>query len=131
MKRSASILSVLGLSLLVSACASMDTILLTNEKLPPNKSVDEVAVLDQKPTRLSLEIAVLRIGDSWLSFGSLQHRILSQVETLGADGNSASNNGSYSVIIWSSHATASSEHLGSRNRKSSCSSNGDCTSSST
>lgn len=85
MKRSVSILSFLGLSLLVSACASVDTILLTSERFPPKQSADEVAVLDQKPTRLYLEITELRIGDSWLSFGSLQHRILRQAATLGAD----------------------------------------------
>ncbi len=71
--------------LLFSACASVDTILLTSETFPPKRSAEEVAVLEQKPTRPHLELAELRIGDSWLSFGSLQHRILNRAASLGAD----------------------------------------------
>jgi len=80
-----SILASLGLCLAFSACASVDTILLTNDTFPPKKSADEVAVLEQKPTRPYREIAELRIGDSSLSFGSLQRKILSKAATLGAD----------------------------------------------
>jgi len=71
--------------LLLSACASVDTILLTSEKFPPKQSADEVAVLAQKPARPHLELAELRIGDSWLSFGNLQHRMLTRAASLGAD----------------------------------------------
>jgi len=44
-----------------------------------------VAVLQQNPTRPYREIAELRIGDTSLSFGSLQRKILSRAATLGAD----------------------------------------------
>lgn len=79
------ILLILGHCLLFSACASVDTILLTSETFPPKGSADEVAVLEQKPTRSHLELAELRIGDSWLSFGNLQHKILNRAAALGAD----------------------------------------------
>ena len=85
MKRSVATLAIVGLYLLISACAQVDTILLTSETFPPKRSTDEVAVLAQKPTRPYLEIAELRIGDSALSFGSLQRKILSRAATLGAD----------------------------------------------
>ena len=42
-------------------------------------------MLEEKPTRPHLELAELRIGDSWLSFGSLQRKILNRAATLGAD----------------------------------------------
>ncbi len=80
----ASLLSLL-LSLLFSACTSVDTILLTSERFPPKASADEVTVLEQKPSRSHLEIAELRAGDSRLSFGSLQHKILTRAAELGAD----------------------------------------------
>ena len=80
-----SILSVLELCLLLSACASVDTILLTSKTFPPKGSADEVAVLEEKPTRPHRELAELRIGDSWLSFGSLQRKILNRAAALGAD----------------------------------------------
>ena len=80
-----SILSVLELCLLLSACASVDTILLTSETFPPKGSADEVAVLEGKPTRPYQDLAELRIGDSGLSFGSLQRKILNRAATLGAD----------------------------------------------
>jgi hypothetical protein len=80
-----SILSVLELCLLLSACTSVDTILLTSDTFPPKESADEVAVLEETPTRPHRELAELRIGDSWLSFGSLQRKILNQAAALGAD----------------------------------------------
>ena len=80
-----SILSVLELCLLLSACTSVDTILLTSKTFPPKGSADEVAVLEEKPTRPHRELAELRIGDSWLSFGSLQRKILNRAAALGAD----------------------------------------------
>ncbi len=79
------LLSVLALCLLFSGCTSVDTILLTSDRFPPKESADEVAVLEAKPTRPHRELAELRIGDSWLSFGSLQRKILNQAATLGAD----------------------------------------------
>jgi hypothetical protein len=79
------ILSILGPGLLFSACASVDTILLTSNTFPPKESVDEVAVLDQEPARPHLHIAELRIGDDWLSFSSLQQKVLSRAAALGAD----------------------------------------------
>jgi len=85
MKRSVPTLPVVGLYLLISACAKVDTILLANETFPPKNSADEVAVLQQNPTRPYREIAELRIGDTSLSFGSLQRKILSRAATLGAD----------------------------------------------
>jgi hypothetical protein len=63
----------------------VDTILLTSETFPPKGSADEVAVLEEKPTRPHRELAELRIGDSWLSFGSLQRKILNRAAALGAD----------------------------------------------
>jgi hypothetical protein len=78
-------LALLGSCLLFSACTRVDTILLTSEKFPPKRSADEVAVLEQKPTRPHVELAELRIGDSWLSFGNLQRRILNRAAALGAD----------------------------------------------
>ncbi|MGH7183204.1 MAG: hypothetical protein ACREJN_14675 [Nitrospiraceae bacterium] len=63
----------------------MDTILLTSDTFPPKESADEVTVLEHMPARPHEEIAELRIGDSWLSFGSLQRKILNQAATLGAD----------------------------------------------
>lgn len=84
-KRFLSILSVLELCLLLSACTSVDTILLASETFSPKGFADEVAVLEEKPTRPHRELAELRIGDSWLSFGSLQHKILNRAATLGAD----------------------------------------------
>lgn len=80
-----STLSVIGLCLHVSACVTVDTILLTSEKFPPKDSAGEVAVLEQNPTRPHLDIAELRVGDSQISFGSLQHRILNRAAELGAD----------------------------------------------
>ena len=71
--------------MLFSACASVDTILLTSETFPPKKSADEVIVLEQKPSQPYLEIAELRIGASWLTFSNLQHRILNRAAGLGAD----------------------------------------------
>lgn len=80
-----SIPSILGFYLLCCACTSVDTILLTSDTFAPKKSADEVAVLEQNPTRPHREIAELRIGDGWLSFGSLQHKILNKAAALGAD----------------------------------------------
>lgn len=83
--RFVAILSIIFPCLLFSACVSVDTILLTSETFPPKPSADEVAVLEQMPTRPHLELAELRVGDSWLSFGSLQHKILNKAAALGAD----------------------------------------------
>jgi hypothetical protein len=77
--------AVLGAWLLLSACTRVDTILLTSETFPPKRSADEVAVLEQKPTRPHVDLAELRIGDSELSFGRLQHKILDKAASLGAD----------------------------------------------
>ena len=79
------LLSILVLCLLFSGCTSVDTILLTSDTFPPKESADEVAVLEETPTRPHRELAELRIGDSWLSFGSLQRKILNQAAALGAD----------------------------------------------
>jgi hypothetical protein len=78
MKRSSSILSILGLYLLFSACASVDTILLTSEKFPPKTSADEVAVLDQKLARI---IATSQSADE----DRMRDKILARAETIGAD----------------------------------------------
>jgi len=75
----------LGSCLLFSACASVDTIRLTSETYPAKDSADDVTVLEKKPTGPYVEIAELRIGDSWLSFGNLQQRILTRAAALGAD----------------------------------------------
>jgi hypothetical protein len=79
------ILVILAPCPLIAACTSVDTILLTSDTFPPKQSADEVAVLEQNPTRPYREIAELRIGDSSLSFGSLQHKILDKAASLGAD----------------------------------------------
>ena len=79
------ILSILVLCLLFSGCTSVDTVMLSSDTFPPKGSADEVAVLEHKPDRPHQEIAELRIGDSWLSFGSLQRKILNRAATLGAD----------------------------------------------
>jgi hypothetical protein len=79
------VLSILVLCLPFSGCTSVATILLTSDKFPPRGSAAEVAVLEEKPARPHKEIAELRIGDSSLSFGSLQRKILKQAATLGAD----------------------------------------------
>lgn len=76
---------IISLCLFFSACASVDTILLTSDTFPPKGSADVVAVLERTPTRPHRDLAELRIGDSWLSFGSLQHKILNRAATLGAD----------------------------------------------
>lgn len=76
---------IIGLCLFFSACASVDTILLTSDTFPPKGSAEEVAVLGRTPTRSHRDLAELRIGDSWLSFGSLQHKILNRAAALGAD----------------------------------------------
>ncbi|BFU89764.1 MAG: hypothetical protein NTAFB01_09510 [Nitrospira sp.] len=76
---------IISLCLCFSACASVDTILLTNDTFPPKESAEEVAVLRQTPTRPHRDLAELRINDSQLSFGSLQHKILSRAAALGAD----------------------------------------------
>lgn len=76
---------VLAFCLVLPACANVDTILLTSERFPPKRSIDEVAVLEQKPARPYLELAELRIGDSSLSYGNLQHKILDRAAALGAD----------------------------------------------
>lgn len=83
--RGIAILSILGSGLLFSACATVDTILLTSNTFPPKESVNEVTVLDKEPARPHLDIAELRIGDDWLSFSSLQQKILSRAAALGAD----------------------------------------------
>ena len=79
------ILSVAAPCMFFSACASVDTILLTSGKYPPKRSARDVAVLEHTPAQPHLDLAELRIGDSWPSFGSLQHRILNQAANLGAD----------------------------------------------
>lgn len=79
------VLSILVLCLLFSGCTSVDTIMLTSDTFPPKESADEIAVLEHKPARPHQEIAELRIGDSWLSFGSLQRKILNQAAVIGAD----------------------------------------------
>ncbi len=76
---------ILTLCLLFFGCTRVDTILLTSDTFSPKGSADEVAVLEEKPTRPHRELAELRIGDSWLSFGSLQRKILNQAAALGAD----------------------------------------------
>ena len=76
---------IIGLCLCFSACASVDTILLTNDTFPPKESAKEVAVLRQTPTRPHRDLAELRISDSRFSFGSLQRKILSRAADLGAD----------------------------------------------
>ncbi len=76
---------ITGFCLLFSACASVDTILLTNDTFPPKGSAEEVAVLRQTPMRPHRDLAELRIDDSRLSFGSLQQKILSRAAALGAD----------------------------------------------
>lgn len=76
---------IISFCLFFSACASVDTILLTNDTFPPKGSAEEVAVLRQTPTRPHRDLAELRIGDSRLSFGSLQHKILNRAAALGAD----------------------------------------------
>ncbi len=73
------------LSVGFAACASVDTIRLTSETFPPKASVDEVEVLEHDPARPYIAIAELRVGDSWLSFGSLQRKILKRAAALGAD----------------------------------------------
>lgn len=78
-------LLIFGLCLALSACVSVDTILLTSKKFPPKTSTDDVAVLERQPARSHLELAELRTGDSWLSFGTLQQRILNRAAALGAD----------------------------------------------
>jgi hypothetical protein len=78
-------LSILLICLRFSACTSVDTILLTNDTFPPKGSADEVAVLEHMPARPHQEIAELRVGDSGLSFGSLQYKILKRAAALGAD----------------------------------------------
>ena len=78
-------LSILALCLFFFGCTSVDTILLTSDTFPPKGSADEVAVLEEQPIRPHQELAELRIGDSWLSFGSLQRKILNQAAALGAD----------------------------------------------
>lgn len=80
-----STLSIIGLCLFVSACTSVDTILLTSDTFPPKGSADEVAVLAQTPTRPHRQLAELRIGDSGSSFASLQRKILNRAAALGAD----------------------------------------------
>ncbi|HJT20200.1 MAG TPA: hypothetical protein VJ746_07000 [Nitrospira sp.] len=67
------------------ACASVDTILLTGEKFPPKESIEEVSVLNATPAQPHLDVAELRIGDSWLSFGTMQRRMLKEAAALGAD----------------------------------------------
>lgn len=76
---------IIGLCLCFSACTSVDTILLTNDTFPPKGSAEEVAVLRQTPTRPHRDLAELRIDDNWLSFGSMQHKILNRAAALGAD----------------------------------------------
>jgi len=76
---------IIGLCLCFSACATVDTILLTSDTFPPKGSAEEVAVLRRTPTRPHRDLAELRIGDSWLGFGSLQHKILKRAAALGAD----------------------------------------------
>ncbi|MDF0666870.1 MAG: hypothetical protein P0119_12465 [Nitrospira sp.] len=76
---------IIGLCLCFSACASVDTILLTNDSFPPKTSGEEVAVLRQTPTRPHRDLAELRISDRRLSFGSLQRKFLNRAAALGAD----------------------------------------------
>jgi hypothetical protein len=76
---------VLGLSVLVSACSSVDQILLTSDTFPPKESADQVAVLSRMPARAHRELAELRVGDTWFGFGTMQHKILDRAAALGAD----------------------------------------------
>jgi Starvation-inducible outer membrane lipoprotein len=65
-------------------CANVDTILLTSDTFPP-RSPATVIVLEHTPSESHIDLAELRIGDSWLSFGSLQKKILKRAADLGAD----------------------------------------------
>ena len=70
--------------LVCSGCASVDTILLTSDSFPP-RSPTSVIVLERTPSEPHMDLAELRIGDSWLNFGSLQQKILKRAADLGAD----------------------------------------------
>lgn len=76
----AAVMLVLG----VSGCAKVDTILLTSDTFPPRSS-SSVIVLERTPSEPYIELAELRMGDSWLSFGSMQQKILKRAAVLGAD----------------------------------------------
>ena len=73
---------MIGIAL--SGCANVDTILLTSDTFPP-RSPSSVIVLEHTPSEPHIDLAELRIGDSWLSFRSLQEKILKRAAQLGAD----------------------------------------------
>ncbi|TAJ35004.1 MAG: hypothetical protein EPO64_00285 [Nitrospirae bacterium] len=73
------------MSLALTACATVDTIRLTNETFPSKDSTADVEVLEEQPTRPHMELADLSIADSGLSFERMQRKILEKAAALGAD----------------------------------------------
>ena len=69
----------------VTACASVDTVLLTLNTFPPKASISDVQVLAQEPTRPHIQIAELSIASEWLSDECKRQKILEKAATLGAD----------------------------------------------
>jgi hypothetical protein len=74
------------LCLVSAACAPpVDVIPFTSETFPPKASGEQVAVLDQKPTRPHIEIAELDVHSDMVGFERLQRAILERAAKLGAD----------------------------------------------
>lgn len=77
---------MVGIGLGLSGCASVDTIRLTNQTFPAKGSVQQVEVLDRKPTCAHVAIARLSVDDSeYDSFEAEQQKILKKAAALGAD----------------------------------------------
>lgn len=76
---------LLGLLSLATACASVETIRLTNQVFPPKQSVNEVETLSHEPTRPHIPLAELRIADTWMGFDRMQQKILAKAAALGSD----------------------------------------------
>jgi hypothetical protein len=77
------LLGLLGLA--SAACASVETIRLTNQVFPPKQSVHEVETLSREPTRQNIPLAELRISDTWMGFDRMQQKILAKAAALGSD----------------------------------------------
>ncbi|MDX1410603.1 MAG: hypothetical protein R3351_00450 [Nitrospirales bacterium] len=70
-------LLAVGIGLVFSSCASVDTVRLTNQKFPPKESVEGVEILDRTPPCDHVVIARLSVDDSeYDSFESEQKKSL-------------------------------------------------------
>ncbi len=71
--------------LLCTSCAGVDTVRFTSEKFPPKKSVRDVEILNEMPSRPHVRLAQFTVSESKKSLGILQKEIMEKAAEVGAD----------------------------------------------